>query len=284
MTKHLQNWRHARRRRAKRRREFVRSAVTEIRADSFTDEEAADLLFSDLRSAKRAAARAARRQLTARAQPSDQRRAGAGGGPPANIPRPQRQLSRLNRTRVFPPLVPPLVDVLATRAVSVVELLKHCGRNWPASRRLDALAYQTGLSLQSSADILFACRLTPAPLRRSEIAAVAEARRFWRAYELGRARYRALVATKITRPVAGDWAHFEHVGLECALPRLTVPRRLRRHEYLINVVELTDSIELDVYDAATVQPLFSHSFPQKFSPVRFGVYAGRSSSGLGYLA
>jgi hypothetical protein len=268
------NFRHAQRRRIRRRLKYVDEAVASLRAEVCSPQEAAHLLFGTRRAAKHAFKRVSRRQTMLSQAPRSPRRPARRRAPPTRVSRPPRDLSRLNRSSIFPPLLPSAINIGATRASEILGILKRDFRELPPHRLLDAFVTASGFSWEISADILFGFDLIASALRPHDIAAARHARTFWDLYQAGRARYRALVENEAIRELDGDWACFETSDFDILLPGIIIPTRLKRHDFLTNWVTSGSAFSLDVYSGETVQPLFRHPFPDEFNPLVFGT--GRS--------
>ena len=269
VSKSDRNFRHAECRRIERRKKCVRRASLSIEPEVFSTREIGDLLLGSLTEAKRACRRAHRRQvLTCRQLPEP---SGATESTDRLVlPRPTRVLSRLNRSGIFPSLVPPVPVVQEPSVNRIVEILRWAAASVPPHRLLDALATASGFSWQNSAAILVGWRIIRAPIAPGVIAATRDARNFWQRYPAGRERFSNLVANGAMTNLRGNWASFEHGQLERLLPGIIVPTRLRRHDYLINAVWDDKEFSLDVHAGLDAQPLFRHPFPDAFSPLHYG--------------
>jgi hypothetical protein len=225
--------------------------------------------LAPLTEAKRACRRAQRRQvMTCRQlpEPSD----ASESKDRLVLPRPTRVLSRLNRSGIFPSLVPAVPVVQEPSVNRIVEILRWAAASIPPYRLLDALATASGFSWQNSAAILVGSRIIPAPIAPDVIAATRDARNFWQRYCDGRERFSNLVANGAMTNLAGNWASFEHGQLERLLPGVIVPTRLRRHDYLTNAIWGDNELSLDLHAGLNAQPLFRHPFPDAFSPLHYG--------------
>ena len=262
------NSHHAECRRILRRKNCIRCAISSVAPQVFFTEAVGDLLLGNLVEAKRAWRRAERRQLmTCRQLPET---AAATVSNQVVLPRPTRVLSRLNRSGVFPPLVPTATIIQESSASRVMEILRWAAASMPPHRLLDALATASGFSWQNSAAILLGSRIIPAPIAPDVIAATRDARDFWQQYSAGRERFSNLVANGVMTNLIGNWASFEHCHLERLLPGIIVPARLRRYDYLTNAIWDAKELSLDVHAGLNAQPLFRHPFPEVFSPLHYG--------------
>lgn len=263
------NIRRARSRRLKHRTRCIQSAISTIDPNIFSDQEVGDLWLGSLTEAKRACRRAQRRQLFTFRRPVECHLA-MGSDPSLVLPRPARILSRLNRSAVFPALVPAATAIQQPSLNRILEILR-CGMPvTPLHRLLDALATASGFSWEDSAAILLLSGLIPIAIEPEVIAATRAARDFWKQYSSGEERFRNLVANGAMADLAGKWSIFEHDQLEALLPGIIVPTRLRRHDYLVNPVWKNGELSLDVHAGLDAQPLFQHPFPNAFNPLHFG--------------
>lgn len=264
--------RHRDRRRQRRREGFVREVAASLTPELLSPEDAIELFCGRLTAARYALKRVRRSQLA----DSLPRRL-AEGVPCAPIPsavlRPAPQLSRLNRSATFPPIVPKKITVDAVSAAEVLAIVRARFNTEPSHQLLDVFAVGTGLSWELSAEILWAHQLVGAPLTARQIAAVRSARLFWDQYSSGRTRFASLAAASHVPRFCGDWAYFDHADLESLLPGIVVPKRLKRYDYLTNYGLHASGFSLDVYAAPTVVPLFQHEFLDRFNPLSFGSLA-----------
>lgn len=257
-------------RRIRRRQRFVEQAFAIVAPEFFLPYEAIEILFGPLPVAKRALRRAARRQSVI--APSEHLLPRAIQNRPEfpQAPRPVRVLSRLNRSGIFPPLVPSEIHLKALSVHELLTTLRLRYRESAPHHLLDALATASGLLWENCAEILLGHQLITNPIDPIEIAAARDARSFWIQYEQGRARYSALVTANQIPEFVGDWAHFEDTELVRLLPGMIIPTRLKREHYLTNWLAGANHFTLDVYGASTFAPLFQHQFPDRLNPLRFG--------------
>jgi len=179
-------------------------------------------------------------------------------------PRPAAILSRLNRSRIFPPLVLPEATLPAVQVREILQIVRQAhaeGESWP--RLLDVLVTSSGLSWDIGAILLE--KITGRRLLEEEIMIVARARQFWQYYAEGRARMVALQAAKEIPVCQGDWAHFSRSQFADLLPGTVLPDHYERHEFLVNYVQTGGEQSVDVY-SITGQALFQHPFPCHFFP------------------
>jgi hypothetical protein len=260
----------AERRRLNRRKEFLVKTIGAVSPESFSDEELVSLLIGRPIDARRATRRAKRREQST---PSGRHSWAPHARNRDDLPlarRPGRALSRLNRSSIFPPLVPPVVEI---EPVSVTEILAALSRDYqesPAHVLLDALATTSGLSLDNCAEILLGQGLILFPLDREDLNATQRARAFWNQFAEGRARYLALVDATDLPQFQGDWAYFDNRQLEALLPGIIIPTRLQREDYIVNYLGGIDYFSLDVYSGSNMAPLFQHQFLDRFNPLFFG--------------
>ena len=258
----------ARYKRIHRRDHLLRRAFTSLAPEMFSPEESFQLVFGSSLNARRAFNRANCRQGM---RPFGKALAQSDANlQDLTLPRPRRILSRLNRSPVFPPLA---LNARQIDEVSMSRILAALRRNCEMDqphRLLDAFHLASDLSWEDCAEILLAYRLIPLPIDPEDLNAIRRARLFWNLYQEGRARYAALVGPRLIPPLLGDWASFEDTELECLLPGIVIPRRLKRHEYLTNWIGDAISFSLDVHGGSNGAPLFQHRFPERFNPLRFG--------------
>ena len=263
------NSRHAEQRRILRRKNCFDRAISTVAPEVFLTEEVGDLFLGTLVEAKRAWRRAERRQaMTSRAPHA--RSAEPPSDHPLTLPRPVRILSRLNRSAVFPPLVPAKTVIQESSVSGIMEILRWAAPSMPAHRMLDALATASGFSWKDTASILAASGIIQAPIPTAVVEAVQQARNFWSEYSAGRERFSNLVANGAISNWQGDWASFEHNDLERALPGIVVPTRLRRHDYVTNAIWDARQFSVDVHAGLDGRPLFRHPFPDAFNPLYYG--------------
>ena len=181
-----------------------------------------------------------------------------------NLPaltRPGPVLSRLNRSRVFPPLVLPeaaLPSVQLAEILAVIGQAHAEGQPWP--RLLDVLVVSSGVDWHTGAIILD--KIIGRSVAEEEIAIVAGARQFWRHYAKGRARMVALQTARELPAWQGDWAHFDRGQFADLLPGAVLPDHCERHEFLANYLHEGEP-GLDFYSIIG-QPLFRHPFTPRF--------------------
>ena len=270
-----QNWkyvlereRHAERRRIRRRQNFFTQIGPTLVPEHLSSQEASDLLFGSLIEAKRVVRNAQRRQVTASVE---------GCYLPATInneelplaTRPARILSRLNRSSVFPPLLAEGIEIEGLKVDEILTALRS-HQDAPAPSLLDALATASGLSWDLCARILFHQKLVTKPIDENDIAAIQSAREFHNRYGEGRARYAVLSAGGKIEEFQGDWAYFDHDQILELLPGIIVPTKLKRHQYLTNLVANGKCSSIDVYAAPKGVPLFQHPFFDDLNPLFFG--------------
>ena len=262
------NIKRAESRRVRRWKDCVERALSTIDPEIFLTQEVGDLLLGSLTESKRAYRRAQRRQaLTCRLLPEP---SGAIETDRIVVAQPNRILSRLNRSNLFPSLVSPVTVIQEPSVSRIVEILRWAVPSMPPHRLLDALATASGFSWEDSAEILLGSRLVSAAIAPDVISATRAARDFWRAYSAGRERFANLVANGAVANLSGDWASFEHSQIEALLPGIVVPTRLRRHDYLTNAIHAGGEFCLDVHAGLDGRPLFRHPFPNTFSPLHYG--------------
>lgn len=247
--------------------EFLREIAAQIPED-LSEAEAVGILLGRLETARRAFRSARLRQ--------GMREVGVDFLPipdahnstlPAPVP-PKAILSYLNRSRIWPCLVPPepTSKVPLTELLQVIRDRHRSGEPW--YRLLDLLVTGAGMPWQSGAKILR--NLTGQIIEDDDFTMVAQARSFWVHFGEGRARLFILAkAQDITLPGAGDWAHFERSQLESILPGAIWPDHCQRREYLVNFIHDPQEARLDLYSPSGLG-LCRHPFPAAFNPVSFG--------------
>ena len=259
-------------RRARRRKEFFSNAIATAAMEYLSAEEATDLAFGSLPEAKRALRRARRRQIAAAEEEEGSFLfpTVAGQDELPRVPRPNRRLSRLNRSSIFPPLV---ADELPIKSVSLIEILITLQEEYqgaPAHHLLDMLARASGFSLEFCNHTLFKCQLIRTPIDSADMEAIRSARGFRAHYSEGRRRYATLVATARVPQCEGDWAYFEDRDLEALLPGVAVPTRLKRDHYFTNLTSDRKELTVDVHTVRVLGALFRHPFVEDFNPLIFG--------------
>jgi hypothetical protein len=258
-----------RRRRFERRTKFLEHVYATVPPEALSPAEAAHLLIGGSAKARATFKRVSRRQFIANFK--DTSPVGSenrGGG--VSAPRPAWVLSRLNRSPVFPPLVPPKVDIKLSSVAEILSSLRLMHPNSPPTVLLDVLATASGLSFECCAEILLASNLIERFLDAGDVAATRSAREFWNRYEQGRPRYFALVRATSAQQFRGDWAYFDEEELAALLPGIIIPTNLKRWEYITNYVRGTDYSSVDVYSGSNMAPLFQHRFLERFNPLVFG--------------
>jgi hypothetical protein len=260
--------RHRNRRRQRRREGFVREVAASLIPELLSPQDAIDLFCGSLTSARYALKRIRRSQLANCAPPWRSEKI-----PYEHIPtvlRPVPQLSCLNRSLTFPPIVPKKISVHEISVAEVLPIVRARGKTEPPHQLLDVFAVGTGLSWELSAQILLARHVIAAPFTARQIAAVKSARLFWDQYSQGRNRFASLAASGQVPRFCGDWAYFDHAELETLLPGILVPKRLQRWDYFTNYGVHGTEFGLDVYAAPGCAPLFQHQFIDRFNPLSFG--------------
>ena len=247
-----------------RRRVLLRNAFGSSGLEPFSSAELFQLMFGSSRAARLTLTRSrCRSGVRAFAKKSRIHQ-------PPSLPRPNRVLSRLNRSSVFPPLVSN-DDLIQEVAIGkILAAVQHHRTIHSPHRLLDQLAVASGFPLATCADLLYATRLVDQKIDNHEVEATRQARLFWNRFRHGRARYARLLVKGQIPQLAGDWALFENSDFEQLLPGIVIPTRLQRHEYLTSWVREGDSFSLDVYAGLDGAPLFRHPFPEQFNPLFFG--------------
>jgi hypothetical protein len=272
-----QNWknpfkrkRHAARRRTRRRQKFLAKELVTVAPEIFSPEEATDLLFGSLASAKRALRCAERRQVVAPADEHCLPRSVQNSENLPAAPQPVRVLSRLNRSSIFPPLVSDEIEIDALGVNEILATLHLKYQDTPAHRLLDSFATASGLSWEVCAEILLSRRLITKPIDCHDLIATRSAREFQNRYGQGRARHVVLLAATKVQEFQGDWAYFDDDQFQDLLPGIIVPMKLRRDHYFTNWVSNDNHSSVDVYVVPTRSPLFRHPFLDDFNPLFFG--------------
>jgi hypothetical protein len=251
-----------------RRQKFLSTVLARFSPESLFPDEATALLFGRLETARRTAEAVTLRLLVNEfgvqsiSCPASSEKEGI------IAPRPNCTLSRLNRSRVFPPLVP---STRAVREVCFAKLLQlvrcQSERGAPPHELLDSLA-NSGLGWLTCAQLLLDHGIIPRPIDPEEVEATQKARLFWTRYGEGMARYDAMVRGNKLDARCGDWAFFNHWQLESLLPGNVLADHFRRRQYVTNYFQAPEC-SVDVYSLTGV-PLFKHPFPEKFNPLVFG--------------
>jgi hypothetical protein len=241
--------------------ELLRAAAEEFPDEIFSPEEAFRILFGRCETVRRIFNSV-----------RDRLRLTEGGTwaslPPAQLPcndppppRPVHSLSRLNRSRVYPPLVSEQIE---SEEASVTKIVERIGRAALAlgqtpCRQLDQLATASQMPIECCAELLVTCGIVKELFDADEIRATRDARSFWILYAEGRAVRGAKIAEKNLPRWHGDFAFFNRAGLEALLPGITLPDHFQRLEFLTNYVIQANGACLDLYKAAG-RPLVRHPF------------------------
>ena len=170
-------------------------------------------------------------------------------------PSPVALLSRLNRSRVLPQLVPPNPPKVSTLQDGLTLARSQHLAGETHSHLLDRLA-ATGLSWDLSAKLL--TQIAGIVFDADEVDAVAEARLFWTLFAEARARYRWFVDCKNGRRWTGDWGYFHAEELDCLLPGLILADHFRRREFLAQYTHSAHPY-LELYNIKG-KPLCRHLF------------------------
>jgi hypothetical protein len=248
-----------------RRRLLLRNALGSLGLEAFSPEELFQLLCGCSREARLTLTRSRRRNAVrpfAKKSRVQQK--------PGVLPRPNRILSRLNRSSVFPPLVSNDDPIEEVAIGGILAALHNYRKIHPPHRLLDQLAVASGFPWKTCADLLYAMRIVDQEIDNHELEATQQARSFWNRVQHGRARYARLVAKGQIPRLTADLAFFESSQFQRLLPGIVIPTRLRRHEYLTSWVRDGGSFSLDVYAGFDGAPLFRHPFPERFNPLFFG--------------
>jgi hypothetical protein len=257
-------------RRLKRRKEFLEQALASIAPGLLDPGETVNLLIGSPARARATLKRAKRRLLLVKVEAGLARKTNEVCSCKFAAPRPTRVLSRLNRSPIFPPVVPEEFDIKWHSLAEVLSSLKLAHRNSPPNVLVDLVATGSGFSFECCAEILLAYGLIDVPIDPDDLAVTRSARNFWNQYQWGRVRYLALVRVMGMQASQGDWGQFENTELEALLPGIIIPTRLKREHYLTNYVVESSYSSLDVYAGSNLAPLFQHRFLQEFNPLFFG--------------
>jgi hypothetical protein len=179
--------------------EFIHQVVAEVPPGFLYPEQAAGILFGRLETARRAVEKA-RLEYLMRACREYSRPLPRGENKNLELPPiPSHVISRLNRSKVFPPILSPDQPAIA-KLSELYDTVREAYRlELPNSRMLDLLA-GSGLSWATAAMVFE--KLTGQRLDEADIAATKEARMFWTVFSEGRARYAALVKIKEVEALA----------------------------------------------------------------------------------
>ena len=247
--------------------ELLRKIAASTPPESFLPAEAWAVMFGTLAQARWAARKAWIRSVCDRLGMYCVTHPIRAGQKVCPAPRPpSSSLSRLNCSRVCPPLVfgnatQPTSNIGELR--SIIEEGHRCGQPWP--KLLDLLATSSGLSWPVAGILLE--KTLGFPISQEEILPVAQARRFWNLYAEGRACLVALQAVKEVPVWGGDWAYFDHEQLPLLLPGLILPDHCQRAEYLTNYISLPGEEALDLFSLSG-QALCRHPFRSYLNPLR----------------
>lgn len=218
-------------------------------------QDATEILFSHLRRARNVSMHLKRKLLLARLSPSTC----PIPQPLCDFPPPTRILRGINRSWVFPPLVG--LGHGQERGLNLVDALVAAKREQSALTPHGLLVFfatACGLPLSASADLLAKHALIPAGFTSIELGAIQAAKDFWDYYSEAQKLHGLLAATGELSAATGDWAFFDHKGIERLLPGVCIPRPLRRLEYATNLISAAAILRLDVYAAPSMTPLFQH--------------------------
>jgi hypothetical protein len=251
--------------RERRRRLLIRQAFGSLRLEAFSPSELFRLIAGSSREARLTLTRSRRRNRA----PAFAKITRGECGPSALL-RPNRVLSRLNRSSVFPPIVSNDQRIEQLAALNILAALHESRNIHPPHRLLDQLAVASGFRWETCADLLYSRRLVDETIAHHVVEVTRQARSFWNRFQQGQARYARLVAKAQTPGLGGDWAFFEASEFEHLLPGIVIPTRLRRQEYLTRWVAESAPFSLDVYAGLDGAALFRHPFPEQFNPLSFG--------------
>lgn len=254
------------------RHNLSRKIIDRLSAQSLTRFEAFIVLFGRLDTVKRVLAKAQRRFIAdglrlgfkiADLAATDGRQA-----PPAP---PASSLSYLNRSTIYPTLVPaePSVIAVGLSLPEITAAVREAKANGvPPHQLLDLFVSASGLAWSNAAHILLTQEVIPQPIDPADIDATKAARRFWQLYFNGQLEYEAAVRLDQVPNWAGDWGLFSIEALDCLLPGLVLPDHCQRAEFLTRYIT-TEQPALAIY-SFTGMPLCTHPFPPRCNPLTYG--------------
>ena len=158
-------------RRIWRRHKFIQETILRIEPEAFAAEESIDLFTGRPIDAGRAARRAARRASLHCSDCQFLPRPIQVDGDLSRAHRPVRKLSRLNRSVVFPSLVPTEPKIEPVALNEILAKLRSGHHDSQPHHLLDALATASGISWESCAQIVFNQKLFSAPIGLDDVKA-----------------------------------------------------------------------------------------------------------------
>lgn len=208
--------------------DFIRQIAHDLPSEFLYPEEAAGILFGRLETARRAVKKAQLRLFMAKC------RLYSAPGPLNNKaskepPSPLHIISRLNRSKTYPWMVPMMPAPGATLSQCCDLGLAYHRLGLPASWILDLICgngFSTGT-------LLFE-KITSQKVNETDVALVKQARKFWILFGEGRARYVAFLKREKLEPWRGDFAYFDRGQFESLLPGCILADHYQRREYLLN--------------------------------------------------
>jgi len=249
-----------------RRQGLLEQLAQEFPLGFFHPEESISILFAPLDIAKRAIT-AARIRLLMRKEvsysldrPFNQR--------PVSVLRPTHVLSKLNRGRTFPPVVPQsLPKTLQSLTDTLDQLREENARSVPPHLLLDQLATTLKLDWSVAAALLLSIKIITRPFDENDLVIVREARQFWIRYSEARAQFVAFLQFSTVNSLQGDWGLVSREQLLNLLPGLILPDHCERRSFLTNYVHNVPCLDLH---STTSLPLARHPFPAEYNPLVFG--------------
>jgi hypothetical protein len=177
----------------------------------------------------------------------------------AGVPRPAATLRLENRSRVMPQMVP---ESAAETSMSVTTALAAAALMKPSrlSDRLDFIAGAADVPWMTAAELLLSAGLATAPLASELVVSTEAAREFWTLYAEGEHAFRAGMNAGDFPALAGRWGYFDEPGLLELLPGLHLPIRFARIGYLVQLVEESEMLCLDLHAAPQAFALTRHPF------------------------
>jgi hypothetical protein len=126
------------------------------------------------------------------------------------------------------------------RAFAAARELVSAGSGPAEILRFMAHPMACGLSVRACARLAYTAGVLRSPVDADLVDSMNRAIAFQNLLADSHARYRGMVALGEIAAAAGAWAFFSQESLHAFLPGLRLPLRLRRDEYLVNVIAGAD--------------------------------------------
>jgi hypothetical protein len=244
---------------------FLHQVAAELQPESLYPDEAAAVLFGRVETARRVVKKAALRGVMMEFRVFSLFSPQNGNTNLGELAIPVHEISMLNRSRVFPPILPP-TRITFANVGEIFDFVRNrpCS-GIPATLLLDVLA-GSGVTWPIAATLLE--KLTGQRLDDADIGTVQEARLFWELFTEGIGRYNALVKTNQVQAWCGYVAYFDRQKLQALLPGHVLADHFQRLEFL-TCYRMAEEATLDLY-TVNGRPLCRHPFPYRFNPLIFG--------------